>query len=70
MDNKNKNKQPYVIRIEIHNDTDYLSLIMSNNKKMKANKCPGCYPELQPNQEAHIGVYGCLGDYEDILFNS
>jgi hypothetical protein len=62
----NTNKTPYIIRIEIYDY--YLSFIMSNNKKMKAHKCPGCYPEIQPNQEAHIGVHGCLGDYEDILY--
>ncbi len=27
------------------------------------NKCPGCFPIFQYNQEAHIGPCGCLGDW-------
>ena len=33
------------------------------NKKIKLNRCKGCYPIFQENQEGHIGEYGCLGDY-------
>jgi len=32
----------------------------------KKHQCPGC-AENQTNQEAHMGPYGCLGDWEDFL---
>jgi len=25
--------------------------------------CPGCADDFQPNQQAHIGPNGCLGDW-------
>ena len=37
------------------------------NKKIKLNRCKGCYPVFQPNQEGHIGEYGCLEDYYDFI---
>ena len=30
-------------------------------EKNKGN-CPGCYPDFQPNQLAHVGPNGCLGE--------
>ena len=39
------------------------------SKKIKLNKCKGCYMIFQSNQEGHIGEYGCLGDYYDFLKN-
>ncbi len=33
------------------------------NRKKRKRVCPGCEPNFQPNQLAHIGPYGCLGDY-------
>ena len=30
-------------------------------KRLKIVPCSGCYPDYQPNQQAHIG--GCLGDF-------
>ena len=30
-------------------------------KRLKIVPCCGCYPDYQPNQQAHIG--GCLGDF-------
>jgi hypothetical protein len=55
-----------IINIKSYNDTKYLSFFMSNNKKMRINKCNGCYPIFQENQEGHIGEYGCLEDYTDM----
>jgi len=40
------------------------------NKKIKLNKCKGCYPIFQPNQEGHIGEYGCLGENYDFCIRS
>lgn len=48
---KRKNKQP----IE---PTRRSSRIEDRNK----SKCPGCEPYFQPNQMAHVGPNGCLGD--------
>ena len=31
-------------------------------KRLKIVPCCGCYPDYQPNQQAHIG--GCLGDFD------
>ena len=62
------NKLIKIIDIKSYNDTNYLSFFMSNNKKMRINKCNGCYPVFQENQEGHIGEYGCLGDYVDMCF--
>ena len=36
-------------------------------KKIKKSKCSGCFPDYQPNQLAHIGPNGCLGDW-DIMY--
>ncbi len=55
-----------IINIISHDDTNYHSFIMSNNKRMKVSKCPGCFPIFQENQEGHIGIYGCLEIYIDI----
>ena len=52
----------------INNSVDKLSEPpLMPNKKIKLNKCKGCYPIFQPNQEGHIGEYGCLGDYYDFI---
>ena len=37
------------------------------NKKIKLNRCKGCYPVFQLNQEGHMGKNGCLGDYYDFI---
>ncbi len=34
-----------------------------DNKRKRKDICPGCEPIFQPNQLAHIGPNGCLGDY-------
>lgn len=66
----NTKENIYVVRIQLYDDINYVSFIMSNNKKMRIDKCPGCYPLFHQNQEAHIGKNGCLGDYCDNLFNN
>lgn len=43
--------------------TDILVPIMDDEEKEEETKCPGCYPIFQPNQLAHIGPCGCLGEY-------
>ncbi len=57
---------------ESESDTTYLETDSSldTNKQNKENidpnknrpKCPGCWPIFQPNQLAHIGPFGCVGD--------
>ncbi len=52
---------------------DSISNIVQSNKRPRFNnysgdnsennKCPGCFPDFQPNQLAHIGPNGCLGEY-------
>lgn len=34
------------------------------SEKSEKKCCPGCYPNFQPNQLAHVGPNGCLGDDE------
>tara|TARA_A100001035_G_C27785614_1_gene504183 strand:+ start:1463 stop:1975 length:513 start_codon:yes stop_codon:yes gene_type:complete len=51
-----------VLHIYYPNKHTSFNKYKKNKKKYKKNKCPGCYPIFQPNQLAHIGPYGCLGD--------
>jgi len=37
--------------------------VHDRSKRKRENMCPGCEPIFQPNQLAHIGSNGCLGDY-------
>ncbi len=48
--------------ISIQNNENQ-NIIENNNKRKRKNICPGCGPVFQPNQLAHIGPNGCLGDY-------
>jgi len=34
----------------------------SRLEEKNKSKCPGCHPDFQPNQMAHVGPDGCLGD--------
>lgn len=38
---------------------------LTYNHRFERMYCQGCI-ENQPNQEAHIGPYGCLGDYDTL----
>lgn len=51
-----------VLHIYYPNEHISFNKYKKNKKNMKKNKCPGCYPIFQPNQLAHVGLYGCLGD--------
>ena len=58
-----KTYRPYTRREERKNKkplepTRRSSRIEDKNK----SKCPGCEPYFQPNQMAHVGPNGCLGD--------
>jgi len=51
---------------DVTNSQEENSSYFKPNKKIKLNKCKGCYPIFQPNQEGHIGEYGCLGNNYDL----
>ena len=35
----------------------------SGQNTQNQSACPGCADDFQPNQQAHIGPNGCLGDW-------
>ncbi len=51
--------------IERHSNTEIRAspIEMGGSAPEERNKCPGCFPVFQLNQEAHIGPCGCLGDW-------
>ncbi len=51
--------------IERHSNSEIRAspIEMGGSAPEERNKCPGCFPVFQLNQEAHIGPCGCLGDF-------
>jgi hypothetical protein len=48
-------------------DTPSKDTLSEDTPSKKISNCPGCFPHYQPNQLAHVGPSGCLGDW-DIIY--
>jgi len=48
--------------LHIYYPNNHVSYIKYKKHKKNKKKCPGCHPIFQPNQLAHVGPNGCLGD--------
>ena len=48
--------------LHIYYPNNHVSYIKYKKHKKSKKKCPGCHPIFQPNQLAHVGPNGCLGD--------
>ena len=59
----NNSSQENTLLLTNKSSDELIESYLRPNKKIKLNRCKGCYPIFQPNQEGHIGEYGCLGDY-------
>jgi hypothetical protein len=59
----NNSSQENTLLLTNKSSDELIESSLRPNKKIKLNRCNGCYPVFQPNQEGHIGEYGCLGDY-------